>query len=137
MHDPHPGREGRMAIIGDRNRRAADEADETGAFDLRMRGPRGLTVAAAPPPPPRNPPVFLRRRPADNPGTLAPGPRPPYPLGRAARDGDPGDGILVGVALLPALAMVVWALLSLPSLDDLLPATGSVATAPVIREPGG
>lgn len=129
-----------MAIIGDRNRRAAEEAEETSAVALRMRGPRGLTVADAPPapPPPRTPPALFRCRPADNPGTLAPGPRPQYPLGRAARDGDPGDGILVVVALLPTLAMVAWALLSLPSLDDLLPSVeGSVATAPVIREPGG
>jgi hypothetical protein len=126
-----------MAIMGDRNRRAADEPEEAAAFELRMRGPRGLAAAEAPAPP-RAAAVFLRRRPADNPGTLAPGPRPPYPVGRAARDGDPGGTILVGVALLPTLAVVAWALLSLPSLDALLPAAeGSVATAPVIRKPGG
>jgi hypothetical protein len=140
-----------MSAFGDRSRpRAADDPDNDAATGLRMRGPRGDPArgdparsdpprgdAAAAASRPSAPAVLLRRQRADNPGTLAPGPRPHYPLGRAAWERDPGDTILVGVGLLPALAVAVWALLSLPTLDEILPAAGSVATAPVIREPGG
>jgi hypothetical protein len=139
-----------MSAFGDRSRpRAADDPDNDAVISLRMRGPRVDPVKGEPArfeqptsdapsaSRPSAPAVLVRRQRTDNPGTLAPGPRPHYPLGRMARERDPGDTILVAVGLLPALAVAVWALLSLPTLDEILPMTGSVATAPVIREPGG